>query len=153
CVGMRREKRGERLQAELEAVRLILVAAEQENRAAFRRAARRREAADVDRVVEDLPGPGRRSDPLVGGPPAELALVEDVLRLREDLPQRTVERRGAVPGQARIADAVLIHDERDAASPGESEQRAEIPGQPRRPQVEEREVRRTIGKARREPLE
>ena len=93
-VGVRREERCERLQPELEPVRLVLVAAEQEHGPALRPAARRREALDVDRVVENLPRPAGRADPLVRGALAELALVEDVLRLRENPAQRAVERLG-----------------------------------------------------------
>ncbi len=149
---MRGEESRERLQPELEPVRLVLVAAEEEDGAAFRRAARRREVVDVDGVVEDLPRPGRRSDPLVGRALAELALVEDVHGLGEDPPKRSVERLGAAPRPTRVAHAVLVDEERDAAPACKPEKRAEVSRQPRRPQVEEREVRRVVGKARHEPL-
>ena len=44
-------------EAELEPVGLVLVAAEEQDRAALGRVLGRREALNVDRVVEDLPGP------------------------------------------------------------------------------------------------
>ena len=57
-----RRARGETLSAELEPVRLRLVAAEEQHRPVRRRRGAGREAFDVDRVREDLPGPARLSE-------------------------------------------------------------------------------------------
>ena len=86
--GVDGEERGQRLEPELEPVRLILVATEEQDGPAVGGSLGRREMSDVDRVVEDLPRPGRLAEQLVGRPLAELALVEDVLG-------RTKDRLGA----------------------------------------------------------
>ena len=56
---MTRHQRGERVESELEAVRLRLIATEQQDRPACRRPLGRGKTTDVDRVVEHLPGSGR----------------------------------------------------------------------------------------------
>jgi hypothetical protein len=58
---------------------------------------------------------------------------------------------GARP--ARVGDAALVDDDRGAAPAGEPQQRSEIPWEPRRPEVEEREVLGAVWKALRKPLE
>ncbi len=92
---MRRNQRRERLEPELEAVRLVLVAAEKQHGAAARRMLGGSEVLDVDRVVQHLPRPGGLAHALVRGSLAELALVEDVIGLPQDPMQRSVERLGA----------------------------------------------------------
>ena len=84
---MRGEQRRERAQAELEPVRLRLVAAEQEHRAAVGRLGRGREALDVDGVRQDLPAPGRLAEELVRGASC---------RTRSG---RARDRRRAAPGE------------------------------------------------------
>ena len=97
-VGMRRNQSRQRLEPELEPVRLVLVAAEQEHGPAARRMLGRRELLDVDRVVEHLPGPGGLAHALVRGSLAELALVEDVLSLPQN-PERRLNASVPAPAQ------------------------------------------------------
>src|SRR5207253_5230926 len=122
--------------------RLRLVAAEQQHRAAGRRGRSRREPLDVDGVREDLPRATRLGDEAIRRALAELALVEDVVGREERLPDRAVERLVPVAGPGGVADAVLVQDDRNAPPAGEREQRAEVARQPRRAEVEEREIGR-----------
>ena len=152
-VRVRREQRGEGLEPELEPVRLVLVAPEEECRPALGRALARREMSNVDRVVEDLPRPGRFADPLVGRPLAELALVEDVLGRPEDESERSVDRVRVRACPARVADAVLVEEERNPPAPRVPEERPKVARQPGRSEIENREVGRVVRKPRRQALE
>ena len=150
---MQRQERRERLEPELEAVGLVLVAPEEQDRPVLGGLLRRREVPDVDGVVQDLPRSGRLGDELVRRALAELALVEDMLGRAEHSTERSVEPVRAAPCPARIADAVLVEQERYATPPYVPEQRSEIARQPRRAEIQEREVGRLVGEAGGQPLE
>ena len=108
---------------------------------------------DVDGVVENLPRAPRLGHPFVRSPLAELTLVEDVVGLLEDDPQRPIERVGARAGPPRISDAVLIQQERDTPPTREPQKRTEISRKPRRSEVQDREVRWAVGEPDRKALE
>jgi hypothetical protein len=150
---VRPRERGKRLERELETVGLGLVPAEKEHGAAAGGPLRRREARDVDGVVEDLPGATTGSCPFVGRPLAELALVEDVVGGGEQRADRPVDllRVGSRP--ARIPDAVLVDDERDVPASQVHEKRAQVLGHPVRPEVGDREVPGIVREPRRQALD
>ena len=100
----------ERLERELEPVRLGLVAAEEHDRPAGRRRPRR-ERVDVDGVREDLPRPARLAEEPIGRSLAERALVDDVVGGENDAAQRGVELVRALARPPRIGDAVLVDDD------------------------------------------
>ena len=152
-VRVRRRERGERRHGQLQPVGLRLVAAEEQDRAAGRSVRGRREARDVDRVREDLPGARGGTDPLVGGALAELALVEDVLGGVEQRAERPVHVVGLLARPGRVPDPVLVDDERDPSAAQEPEQRAEVARQPVRSQVRDGEVVRPVGEAHSEALD
>ena len=111
-IRVRRKQRGQRLEPELEPVRLVLVAAEKQHGAAARRMLGGNEVLDIDRVVQHLPGPGGLAHALVRGSLAELALVEDVISLPQNPVQRSVEGLGARSCPAGVSDTVLVDDQR-----------------------------------------
>src|SRR6187455_1063305 len=101
---------GERPQRELDAVRLRLVAAEDQDRPVRGTRRRRGEEVDVDGVREDLPGRRRLAEEEVARLLRELALVEHV-RCRPKHPaQRPVDLLRSVARPAGVADAVLVRD-------------------------------------------
>jgi hypothetical protein len=143
----------ERAQRELEPVRLRLIPAEEQHGPAVRRRSRRREVLDVDSVVEHLPRPRRRSQKQVGRELAELALVQHVLGREQGSTVRPVQALGIRAGEARIGDAVLVENDRDPAAPRQREQRPQVARQPRRAQIDQREVPWIVREALREALE
>ena len=120
-VGMSRQERSERPQCQLEAIRLGLVAAQEQHRPAGGWALRRREVVDVDGVRQHLPRSARLAEEEVGRALRELALVENVVGGEERSAQRSVDRLGAVTRPARVADTVLVHDDGNPATPRERE--------------------------------
>src|SRR5205085_6654681 len=88
-----------------------------------------------------------------GGPLAELALVQDVIGREQRPPKGTVDRVRLRAGPARVGDAALVDDHRNPAPPREAEERRGVARQPRRSEIEEREVGRMVGETRRKALE
>ena len=146
-VGALRAERRQRPQRELEPVRLGLIATEEEDGPADGRRRRRREVRRVGRVVEDLPGPARCAQELVGGALRELALVHDVVGREDGPPQRVVQLVGPLARPARVRDAVLVDDDRRSAPLRDPQERTEVAREPRRAEVEQREVRRRAREA------
>ena len=150
---MRRNQSRQRLEPELEPVRLVLVAAEKQHGAAARRMLGRSEVLDIDRVVQHLPGPGGLAHALVRGSLAELALVEDVISLPQNPVQRSVEGLGARSCPAGVSDTVLVDDQRDPPPARVPEERPQVARQPGRSEIQQREVGRMIREPRCQALE
>ena len=144
---MSRQERGERPQCQLEAIGLGLVAAQEKDRPAGGwRALGRREVFDVHGVRKHLPRSPRHAEEEIGRALRELALVENVVGGEKGAAERSVDRLGAISRPARIADAVLVHDDGNPATPRQVKQRTQIAWQPGRAEVEQREVARAVRK-------
>ena len=143
----------ERLERELETVLLRLVAAEQHDRP-VRRHRPRGEAVHVDGVREDLPRAVGHAEERVGG-----ALAEQRSGRATWSAPWSARRSGTfsssvlLAGPARVGDAVLVDDDLRPTPPRDPEELSEVARQVRRPEVQEREVRRRVRPARGELLE
>ena len=114
----------QRAQRDFEPIGLRLVAGEQQHGRVRRFA--RCELLDIDGVRQHLPRPAGRSEELICGPLAELALVEDMVGGEQRTAERFVDPLGLVARPAGIRHTALVEDDRNVAPACEREQRAGI---------------------------